>query len=318
MVFFKTKKKKLPKTKMSIELFHSETVEKKTPKNSTTQVMAPLAPDGTGVGNTSSTPVSKGKVWCFTVNNPPGTFDTDFKDKEGEWIYQWEEGENKTIHIQGFIRFKNARHFNAVKTLIGHNAHIEKCRHVQASIEYCQKQDTRIKGPFSKGIAIIRPLRSPLENKELRPFQRVICNMIDQEPDDRSIVWICDPEGKGGKTTLAKHLCINHPHETLFVQGKTNDIKHAMVDFIKKHGSVKTCIFGFPRTYEEFVSYDAIESIKDGIFFSGKYESSMVMYNPPHVFIFANFLPDTTKLSQDRWVIYTLEHDHSLKKNNVL
>ena len=54
------------------------------------------------------------------------------------------------------------------------------------------------------------------------------------------------------------------------------------------------------------MSYSAIESLKDGLLFSGKYEGGVKLFPPPHVVIFANFLPDMTKLSIDRWDIHTL------------
>lgn len=57
---------------------------------------------------------------------------------------------------------------------------------------------------------------------------------------------------------------------------------------------------------ENYVSYEAIESVKDGIFFSGKYESGMTIFNQPHIICFANFAPDIGKMSSDRWKIFEL------------
>ncbi len=54
---------------------------------------------------------------------------------------------------------------------------------------------------------------------------------------------------------------------------------------------------------EDYVSYQALEEIKDGIFFSGKYEGGMKIFNSPHVICFANFSPAEHKLSGDRWVV---------------
>lgn len=89
----------------------------------------------------------------------------------------------------------------------------------------------------------------------------------------------------------------------IYVQGKASDIKAAIVAMAVKPTIV---IFGLPRSMEDYVSYEAIESVKDGIFFSGKYESGMCLFKPPHILIFANFMPDESKLSSDRWRITRL------------
>lgn len=65
----------------------------------------------------------------------------------------------------------------------------------------------------------------------------------------------------------------------------------------------KVCVFHYTRAVENYVSYEALEAIKDGIFFSTKYESGMVVFDSPHVVVFANFPPDRTQLSADRWRI---------------
>lgn len=46
-----------------------------------------------------------------------------------------------------------------------------------------------------------------------------------------------------------------------------------------------------------------METIKNGIMFSSKYDSTMKVYDHPHVVVMAHGLPDTSKLSQDRWDI---------------
>ena len=63
-------------------------------------------------------------------------------------------------------------------------------------------------------------------------------------------------------------------------------------------------LMNLPRSYDSsFLSYPALECVKDMLFFSGKYGSAMVNGPPPHVMIFANEPPDVTKLSRDRWCI---------------
>jgi len=54
------------------------------------------------------------------------------------------------------------------------------------------------------------------------------------------------------------------------------------------------------------MNYGAIEQVKNGLVFSGKYESSMLIFNPPHVVIFANDTPDESMYSNDRWHIHKI------------
>ena len=49
-----------------------------------------------------------------------------------------------------------------------------------------------------------------------------------------------------------------------------------------------------------------IESIKNGLVFSGKYEGAQLIFNRPHVICFSNSLPDTTMMSADRWKIVNI------------
>ncbi len=51
----------------------------------------------------------------------------------------------------------------------------------------------------------------------------------------------------------------------------------------------------------------SIETIKDGMGFSPKYESAHFLGDIPHIVIFSNYLPfDFNKLSFDRWKIYRI------------
>lgn len=102
---------------------------------------------------------------------------------------------------------------------------------------------------------------------------------------------------------MAKHLCIKFPNEIVFCSGKASDIKFAVSTHINEGKLLTACIFHFTRTQEQYISYEALESVKDGIFFSGKYESKQCIFNSPHVIVFANFPPDKNNLSLDRWKI---------------
>lgn len=224
-------------------------------------------------------------------------------DPKAKYIFQAESGENKTEHFQGVIQFSNQRDFNSVKQLLGNNPHIEKCKNLKASIAYCSKQETRIRGPWACGFPM--PPKDPLDGIELKHWQQEIMNYINEPINDREILWIYDAEGGKGKTSLAKHLVLTK--NALVVGGKATDIKHGIAATIDNNGSApKLLIINLTRTTEKFISYEALETIKDGLFFSGKYEGKMVVYDPPHVIVFANCMPETDKLTPDRWNIMTI------------
>jgi len=260
------------------------------------------------VGNTKqpSNPTKKSRAWAMTLNNPVQTPDQMaqlFSSLEPEaWIFQLEEGASKTPHYQGCIKFKNQRVWP--KDLLP-GAHWEPCRNWKQSVNYCQKPEGRLAGPWAHGVTIVPTLKVITE---LRPWQKQIKELLDEEPDDRKIHWYWESNGNAGKTAMAKFICANYPN-TIFVNGKASDCKYAVAQQIERGKVLHAAIFGFTRDAEssKYISYQAMEEIKDGIFFSPKYESGMVLYNPPHVIVFANFPPDTSRLSADRWFIENID-----------
>ena len=227
-----------------------------------------------------------------------------FKGFCKEFCFSGEKGEKSGYeHWQCCISLKNKEYFGTVKNLIGFSsAHIEECKHWFKAKNYCKKEETHICGPYDEKSVF---LKQPFDGIKPFPFQQEIIDLISGTADDRTIHWYWEPNGKVGKTTLAKHLCMNHTG-VVFVSGKASDIKFAISRYLEKN-TLTAVIFHFTRTNEEYVSYEAIESIKDGIFFSGKYESGMCVFNNPHVICLANFEPDTNCMSIDRWSIKKIE-----------
>lgn len=251
-----------------------------------------------GGGNTNS-PQSQHRKWCFTLNNyQVDTVDKLYRDlREGslKGVVGQEVGDSGTPHLQGFLSFKNGKTLNGVRNLFGGaKPHLETTKGSDKSnFDYCTKQ-----GKYTAWGDWPEPLEDPLAGLTLYPWQNEIIELVKTKPDARKIHWYWEPEGCRGKTTLAKHLAIEQ--KALIVSGKANDVKYAIAIFEKKPRIVIYCI---PRSKEEFVSYDALECVKDGLFFNGKYESGMVVMNCPHVIVFANFEPRRDKLSEDRWVV---------------
>jgi len=75
----------------------------------------------------------------------------------------------------------------------------------------------------------------------------------------------------------------------------------------------KNVIFDYSRSQSEYFNYMAMEALKNGEMFSGKYHSHQVIFSPAKVLVFANYPPDVSKLSQDRWDIYKIIEDKLVK-----
>jgi len=259
-----------------------------------------------GEGGNTSHP-SPAVHWCFTLNNPEKE---DFAEIcsigsncSKVLIMQEETGENGTPHIQGYFAFKKKIR---PKNLFNRKIHWEKCRNPSAAREYCQKDDTRT-GRRCRMMDGKEAMIRSLEDKfEPYPWQQEVIDLVRTEPDKRSIHWFWEKDGGTGKSTLCKHIV--KKFNAIMVTGKAADMKCAIAKRFEVTGAgYDVVIVNLPRSFnKEYLSYTGLEEIKDGLFFSGKYESGMVITDCPHLIVFANEPPDTSKMSADRWVIKNL------------
>lgn len=249
--------------------------------------------DTTVKGNTKK-PL-RSRNWFLTFNGYGEIDVTQVLDLGTEcikYMMQEEKGENGNKHLQGVFIFKNPRYFDALKKGFP-KAHWEVCKDVDAAIKYCSKDETRDGKRWYKGIVM------PKEY-DWRPHQKAIIDLYKSEPAERKIIWYWDEQGNTGKTTVAKYLCTKYK-DVMFVSGKAADIKCGVALWLTKVGPLRMVIMGLTRTNEHFVSYEALEAVQDGIFFSGKYESGMVIMEKPHVVVLANFEPNMGAISADKW-----------------
>ena len=143
------------------------------------------------------------------------------------------------------------------------------------------------------------------------PWQREMLEILRKPVDPRAIWWIYEKAGGTGKTTLLKHICSCMPELTpIVLSGKASDMMYAIADYERRHKRLPGCVLvNLPRSFDaSFLSYPGLESIKDMLFFSGKYAGGMVNGSPPHMAIFANVPPNTSQLSLDRWRIRCIQH----------
>lgn len=90
--------------------------------------------------------------WVWTFNNPPDDLDIAIMLADCKWsVWQKEQGEQETVHYQGYTVFKSVKTLKQLKK-INASIHweIRRGTHIEAK-EYCQKTETRIAGPFCVG-----------------------------------------------------------------------------------------------------------------------------------------------------------------------
>lgn len=259
----------------------------------------------------------KSRAWSITWNNYT---DEDLiywkellSEKAEQWAWQLEIAPTTgTPHIQAAVYWKSQRTFTAIQKDLP-RCDLRVAEKWAKLANYCRKVDTQLQDENGNAIGDINlkkrekkpdiEIADPMENLTLKDWQIKINTLIEQPPDSRKIYWFYDLNGAVGKTTFAKHLAIRYPGRFLYLGGKANDVKSGIASFIKEGNQPDICMFDYTRSTEDYVSYEALESVKNGIFFSGKYESGMVLYNTPHVIIFANFAPRLSALSSDRWIV---------------
>lgn len=254
-------------------------------------------------GNTGTPKTKQGtqyNYWFFTLNNYKIEQIEQIEQilrHECKWyIFQEETGKEGTQHLQGTICLKIKQRLTQLKH-IEPTIHWEPTKSVKASIEYCTKYETKTGKTYVYGIDI----PEKIEVDEPYGWQLEVMNIIKNKPDKRTVYWFYDKLGGVGKSELCKYLVLKH--NALMLTGKSND----MFYMLNKHPNKRTLILvDIPRSTQDFINYGAIEQIKNGLVFSGKYEATQLVFNCPHLICFSNEFPNILKMSQDRWKIYEI------------
>lgn len=267
--------------------------------------MAHSSNSSTGGGNTSPPPtkqISPCIKWSFTWNN----YSEDDLSKLSSIVPDYcrfaivghEVGESGTPHLQGYLEFRSKRRPKSVFTWTN-SIHWEKAKGTREdNVRYCSK-DGNLK--IQHGMPA-KPKTISLDM--MKGWQLEVLDQIKQEPDDRTIHWLWEPNGGVGKTSFLKYLVVHEDFTVL--GGKAADCRNGVVEYAKAHnGQVPKRIgINVPRSFDpEYCSYEAFENLKDMLFYSGKYEGGMICGDCPHLYIFANFQPDIMKISEDRWIV---------------
>ena len=152
-------------------------------------------------------------------------------------------------------------------------------------------------------------LSAELEGCILRPWQNECLALVDGNPNSRLVHWYWESTGNVGKSWMATYLAMMR-NALVLEPGKKMDLA-----FIYKDRQTPIVVFDLSRTHAPDPDsshapldavYSFIESLSTGRMVSTKYESTTFFFNKPIVLVFANFKPDRSKLSSDRWNVIVL------------
>jgi hypothetical protein len=248
------------------------------------------------------------------------------------YVFQEEKGEKTMrVHLQGhfetIVRKRHATLISAFNMKYGHTPFdvqqltIERMMGSQEeAIAYCTKTDTQMRKPRLFGILTqyeASDLKLFDNSSNWYPWQKSFMELIFnkdltmKDPDDRTILWIHDLMGNNGKSKLVKHVCYNYPEEACKLSfGSSTQLRSACITA----GPKKLYFIDVPRTLgkdDDILDIiSVIEDIKNGFLVSSMYGKHLqLMFDPPHIVVFANIFCPENALSGDRLKEYTINYD---------
>lgn len=290
--------------------------------------------ENTDLGNTRNQ-ISQSKYWCFTYHKGDySTFEQELRGLPIDfWIYSQEYGKSgNTPHLQGYIEcskkvrpseFKLDKkiHWSKRKgTRLQNIVYICKYEIVSEldrderpfKIDWDKDWDSDQMNYVEKELKDYEhrmfniPKIKVIDEDRLYDWENEILSILTGKPCDRTIYWYWSARGNVGKSSFTKYLAVKH--DALVLSGNASDMKYAVSMYVEKQKEYpKIIILDIARNVNiDKISYTGIEEVKNGCFFSGKYESKMVLGDSPHFICFSNREPMKEKLSEDRWVIECL------------
>lgn len=141
----------------------------------------------------------------------------------------------------------------------------------------------------------------------LREWQQDLAAVLTEPADPRSVNWYFSYSGGTGKSFMASWLAASMG--ALVLTGGR------LVDLAFLYAFEPIVIFDLSRTQAPTEGrensldhiYSFMEMLKNGRLTSTKYESRSKVFASPHVCVFANFPPDRSKMSEDRWRVKQLD-----------
>jgi len=146
-----------------------------------------------------------------------------------------------------------------------------------------------------------------VEDMDEHPWQTQLADEL-ADMKDRSIVWVYDKVGGTGKSTWAQHQHLLNRALYIGHLGKVSDFIEAMYN-AKDEWDHEYIIIDLTRQQESGCSiYACIEAAAKRVMTRQKYTSkTFVLKKQPKICVLANWPPDVSALSMDRWRIWEID-----------
>lgn len=250
---------------------------------------------------------------CFSIDDKENIF-TWLRTHTKKWCFQLESCPTTGHHhFQGRFSLKTKRRLHNVVELLTNDQlqfHL-----TPTSIEnhtnmfYVMKNETRIDGPWADSdLAIPRHLR---DTPTWYPWQQSIIDSINVY-DDRVVDVVIDTTGNIGKSYMCSWLGVRGLARRVPIQRESRDIARMVMNCPK----TKCYFIDLPRataTNNIHTMYTAVEEIKNGYAYDDRYHFREEYFEPPRVWIFTNEVPPGHLLSRDRWRLWRVGADRTLK-----
>lgn len=238
-----------------------------------------------------------------------------------KWVFQLEmtvdaKDGHENWHWQGYANLKEKKrpkHF--AKSLNDEFPGIEiraaSTNGMEVLKNYCMKHESRMQGPWAD-----KPIYLGADLAEVKgspyPWQATLIAYCAGPVKEREIIWIYDARGAQGKSKFAKYMSF-YKKASILAYSSTKDLlsqvaKTVSTIFILDLSRTK------PRDIATEDLYAALEQIKNGSVFNQKYVTEQVNFDPPHVIVLSNDMPDKKRMSSDRFQTYLINADRQLAR----
>ena len=244
-----------------------------------------------------------------------------------KFSYQLEKGETGYLHWQCRVSLIKKKTWSSVlndvaKAVGGRWSITSSGVHLSAkAFNYVLKEDTRVEGPWSDEIKLDAPAVMTrqlvtfikiVDDGKMYPWQSQLLEELKKQ-DDRWVNHIFDPLGNSGKSVFCEYLSYLKLSHELPMLKDMQDLMGFAFSFSTKPAYVIDMPRGLDkRKLAEF--YSGIECLKNGFIFDKRYQGRMKRFDRPQICTFGNAWPDVRLLSQDRWKLWQMCEDKSLKE----